>query len=147
MAYRHTPKLDFPLKGYAVDAFQHWIYTNPDHTAAERGKYFARLLDRLKIGGDWSGLEKEKAMRWMMQLHIFQYPFYYIEYVIAQLGAIGLYMNYRKDPKKAVDGYKDFLKLGYAKPVSEVYETAGIPFDFSEKRISELVDFLRGEIK
>ena len=139
-------KLNFLPWGVVVDAFQHWLYLNPDHNAEERGQYFASLLDRFKIGGDWSGLEKEKTMRWMLQLHIFQRPFYYIEYVIAQLGAIALYRNYHKDPKKTIEQYKNFLELGYAKPVSEVYETAGIQFDFSEKYVSELVAFLKNEL-
>jgi oligoendopeptidase F len=149
-ALRHNElmeKIKFLPWGVVGDAFQHWIYTNPEHTPKERGEYFASLLDRFKIGGDWNGLEKEKAMRWMMQLHIFQFPFYYIEYVMAQLGAIGVYRNYRNDPVKALAQYENFLKLGYSKSVSEVYEAAGVPFDFSEKYISELVEFLRGELK
>ena len=140
-------KIKFLPWGVVVDAFQHWIYINPDHTASQRGEYFSKLLDKFKIGGDWSGLEKEKAMRWMLQGHVFRSPFYYIEYVIAQLGAIGVYRKYRKDPKKAVGQYEDFLKLGYSKSVAQVYGAAGIQFDFSEKYISELVKFLRSELK
>jgi oligoendopeptidase F len=140
-------KIKFLPWGTVVDAFQHWMYTNPEHTPAERGEYFATLLDRFKIGGDWSGLEKEKAMRWMMQLHIFQFPFYYIEYVMAQLGAIGVYRNYRKNAIKATQQYQNFLKLGYAKSVTELYQTAGVPFDFSAEYIAELVVFLRSELE
>lgn len=140
-------KLRFIPWGVAVDAFQHWIYTNPDHTPEERAEYFSKLLDRFKIAGDWSGLEKEKAMRWMMQLHIFEVPFYYIEYVLAQLGAIGIYKNYRENSQMALEKYKNFLKVGYSKSVTETYETAGIPFDFSEKYIKELIDFVRDELK
>lgn len=139
-------KINFLPWGVIVDAFQHWLYLHPGHTAAERGQYFSELLDRFHIGGDWTGLEKEKALRWMLQLHIFQWPFYYIEYVIAQLGAIALYRNYRQDPKKTIEQYKNFLQLGYAKPVPEAYATAGIPFDFSEKYVAELADFLRDEL-
>lgn len=133
--------------GVVVDAFQHWIYTNPDHTSEERGKYFSELLDRFKIDGDWNGLEKEKAVRWMMQLHIFGTPFYYIEYVMAQSGAFGVYRNYVSDPRKTIEQYKDFLKLGYSKSVPEIYQTAGVPFDFSEKYVAELVEFLRAELE
>jgi oligoendopeptidase F len=133
--------------GVVVDAFQHWIYVNPNHTTAEREKYLSDLLDRFKIEGDWNGLEREKAVRWMLQLHFFYCPFYYIEYVIAQLGAIALYRNYLKDPKKTINKYKKFLKMVYTKPVSEVYQTAGIPFDFSTEYISDLMQFLRGELK
>ncbi len=140
-------KIKFLPWGVVIDAFQHWIYTNPEHTPKERGEYFAELLDRFKIGGNWDGLEKEKAMRWMMQLHIFQFPFYYIEYVIAQLGAIGIYRNYKKDSKKTLEQYENFLKFGSSKSVAELYEVAGVPFDFSEKYIVELVEFLRSELK
>lgn len=140
-------KIKFIPWGVVVDAFQHWIYTNPDHTIAQRGEYFSKLLDRFKIGGDWTGLEKEKAMRWMLQLHFFQFPFYYVEYVMAQLGAIGICRNYRNNPKKTIKQYKDFLKLGYSKSVDKVYEAAGVSFDFSEEYISELMDFMRNELK
>lgn len=140
-------KVKFIPWGVTVDAFQHWLYTNPEHSVAQREEYFSELLDKFKIGGSWTGLEKEKAMRWMLQLHFFQFPFYYIEYVIAQLGAIGIYRNYRKDPQQAIKQYKEFLKLGYSKSVDEVYESAGIPFDFSEKYIEDLMDFVREELK
>lgn len=140
-------KVKFIPWGVVVDAFQHWLYTNPEHSVAQREEYFSELLDKFKIGGSWTGLEKEKAMRWMLQLHFFQFPFYYIEYVIAQLGAIGICRNYRKDPQQAVKQYKEFLKLGYSKSVDEVYESAGIPFDFSEKYIEDLMDFVREELK
>jgi len=139
-------KIKFLPWGVTVDAFQHWIYFHPDHTKEERGQYFSELLDRFRIGGDWTGLEKEKAMRWMMQLHIFEHPFYYIEYVMAQLGAIAIYRRWREDQQGALEKYKNFLKLAYAKPVREVYETAGIPFDFSIEYVSELADFLRNEL-
>lgn len=142
-----TDKIRFLPWGVVVDAFQHWIYTNPEHTREEREKYFSSLLDRFKIGGDWNGLEKEKAMRWVLQLHIFEYPFYYIEYVIAQLGALGIYKNYIQNQSKALEQYKNFLRLGYTKSVSEIYLTAGIFFDFSENNISQLVEFVRNELK
>ena len=82
----------------------------------------------------------------MMQLHIFEVPFYYIEYGMAQLGALSIYKNYRQNGASAIDAYQDFLKLGYTKPVSELYQAAGIEFDFSEERIRALVDFVRDEL-
>lgn len=139
-------KIKFLPWGVVVDAFQHWIYLNPEHTAEQREKHLMSLLDRFKIGGDWTGLEKEKALRWMLQSHIFQRPFYYIEYVMAQLGAIAIYRNYKKDPKKTIEQYKKFLSLGYSKPVNELYEAAGIKFDFSAEYIRELVQFVREEL-
>lgn len=140
-------KLKFLPWGVVVDAFQHWIYLNPNHSVEERNQYFSKLLNRFKIGGDWIGLEKEQAVRWMMQLHIFQWPFYYIEYVIAQLGAIAVYRNYKKNPIKTIEQYKKFLKLSYGKPVSEIYKVAGINFDFSEKYVTELMEFLKKELR
>lgn len=133
--------------GVVVDAFQHWIYTNPNHTTGEREKYLSDLLNRFKIDGDWNGLEREKAVRWLLQLHFFHYPFYYIEYVIAQLGSIALYRNYLNNPKKTINQYEKFLKTVYTKPVSEVYRTAGISFDFSAEYVTDLMEFLRGELK
>jgi oligoendopeptidase F len=95
---------------------------------------------------DWSGLEDYRKYGWIKQLHIFEVPFYYIEYGMAQLGALSVYKNYRENKAKALRQYQDFLNLGYSKPVGELYRTAGIEFDFSEGRIRELVDFVRSEL-
>ncbi|KAF2956858.1 M3 family oligoendopeptidase [Marinitoga sp. 38H-ov] len=130
-----------------VDAFQHWIYLNPDHTAEERDDYFASLMDRFNTGIDWKGLDKEKRIRWLRQLHIFEVPFYYIEYAMSQLGAIAVYKNYKENGKKAIEQYKEFLSSGFKYPVKKLYEIAGIKFDFSEKYISELVEFIMSEIE
>ncbi|ACR79127.1 MULTISPECIES: M3 family oligoendopeptidase [Kosmotoga] len=130
-----------------VDAFQHWIYTNPEHTPEERTEYFKKLMDRFNTGVDWSDLDKEKGVVWMQQLHIFTSPFYYIEYGIAQLGAIAIYRNYRRKGKRAIEDYEKFLKLGYSKPLEELYKTAGIKFDFSQDYIGELVEFIEEELK
>ncbi len=129
-----------------VDAFQHWVYLNPDHSPEQRSEAYINISRRFDTGVDWSGLEEYRKLGWMPQLHIFEVPFYYIEYGIAQLGALSVYMNYRKDKAKALSHYQRFLELGYQKPVSVVYETAGIPFDFSETRIRELVEFVRSEL-
>lgn len=130
----------------AVDAFQHWIYTHPDHTPKERDAYFASLMDRFRIGGDWTGLEKEKAMRWMMQLHIFELPFYYIEYAMAQLGALAVWRNFRRDPQKTIADYKNFLRFGYSGSVADAYAAAGIRFDFSLEYVTELAEFVKKEL-
>lgn len=130
-----------------VDAFQHWIYLNPEHTVEEREEYFLSLLERFDTGVNWDGLEKYKKLNWLFQLHIFEVPFYYIEYGISQLGALSIYRNYKKLGKKeALKKYENFLKLGYTKPVDKIYETAGINFDFSEKNITELVNFVKEEL-
>jgi len=131
-----------------VDAFQHWIYLNPEHSAAERESYFASLMNRFNAGLDWSDLEQFKKILWLFQLHIFEVPFYYIEYGMSQLGALSVYRNYKKFGKeKALENYENFLKLGYTKPVNELYETAGIKFDFSEEYIRTLVDFVKEELE
>lgn len=130
-----------------VDAFQQWIYTNPKHTDEERAEYFKSLMDRFNVGVDWSGLDEEKATRWLRQLHIFEVPFYYIEYAISQLGAIAIYKNYKEKGDIAIEEYEKFLDIGYSKSVSEVYEAAGIRFDFSEKYIEEIVEFIKKELE
>ncbi|AEX86425.1 oligoendopeptidase F [Marinitoga sp. 1135] len=130
-----------------VDAFQHWIYTNPDHTIEERDEYFGSLMDRFNTGIDWSGLDKEKRIRWLRQLHIFEVPFYYIEYAMSQLGAIAVYKNYKENGQKAIEQYKEFLSSGYKYPVKKLYEIAGIKFDFSKEYIKELTDFIISEIE
>ncbi|MDI9374812.1 MAG: M3 family metallopeptidase, partial [Thermotogota bacterium] len=127
--------------------FQQWIYSNPDHTPDERDEKFAEIFARFEGGIDWSGLERERRIRWLLQPHIFTNPFYYIEYGIAQLGALAIYRNYRLDREKAVADYKRFLSMGYSRPLDELYGAAGIKFDFSESYISELVDFVEGEIE
>ena len=130
-----------------IDAYQHWIYLNPENTKEEREEYFRGLMERFNPGIDWSELDTEKGVAWISQLHIFEVPFYYIEYAISQLGAIGMYMNYKKDPVKALTDYESFLSLGYSKPIEKIYETAGLKFDFSEGYIRELVDFLGEELE
>jgi len=125
-----------------VDAFQQWIYTYPDHTVEERDAYFSGLMDRFNPGVDWSGLEKEKIISWMYQLHIFEAPFYYIEYGMAQLGALALYRNYKtKGKEETLKEYDAFLSLGYTCPVETLYETAGLQFHFSRAYVREIVDF------
>lgn len=131
-----------------IDAFQHWIYTNPTHTIAERTAAWENIFDR--FGGnfvDWSDYPEQKKNLWQKQLHLFEVPFYYIEYAIAQLGAIAIYRNYLADPAKTLEQYLAALKLGYTKSMKEIYETAGIRFDFSADYIKELMDFLKIEIE
>lgn len=130
-----------------VDAFQHWLYLHPEHSPAERSAAYAGIYRRFYTTIDWSGLEDKLHSGWMLQLHIFEVPFYYIEYGMAQLGALSIYYNYRQDKEKALRQYQDFLNLGYSKPVDEIYRTAGIDFDFSEARIRELVAFVRSELE
>lgn len=130
-----------------VDAFQHWIYTNVNHTPNEREEYFAYLMDRFNPGIDWNDLSEEKKTRWLFQMHIFEVPFYYIEYGIAQIGALAIYRNYLKNPEKTLEDYKKFLATGCSIPVNKVYETAGIEMNFSSEYLKEIVNFVATEIE
>ena len=130
-----------------IDQFQHWIYTNPSHNAADREEAFKQIYTTFGAGfANWDGLEHEFGNIWQKQLHVFELPFYYIEYGIAQLGAIAIWKNYKENPEKALQQYLDALKLGYTKPMNEIYETAGIKFDFSSSYIKELAAFVKDEL-
>jgi oligoendopeptidase F len=131
-----------------VDKFQHWLYENPTHTPEERTEAWIQIYEKFTDSTtDWSGIQKLKANLWQKQLHIFEVPFYYIEYGIAQLGAIGVWKNYKENPKKGLEGYLNALKLGYTKPIGEVYAAANIPFDFSKEHIASLMDFVGDELR
>lgn len=130
-----------------VDQFQHWLYTNPDHTDAQRTEAWIQIYERFGAGfTDWSQHPEAQANLWQKQLHIFEVPFYYIEYGMAQLGAIAVWKNYKENPEKGLQQYLDALKLGYTKTIKEIYETAGIKFDFSAEYVKELVAFVKSEL-
>ncbi len=130
-----------------VDKFQHWIYTNPTHTAAERDAKWLALHQSLSNDiVDWDGYEHFRKSLWQKQLHIFEVPFYYIEYGIAQLGAIAVWRNYKQDKNNAIAAYKNALQLGYTKPIPDIYKNAGIEFNFSKEYVKELMSFLKAEI-
>ncbi len=130
-----------------VDKFQHWVYENPEHSLEARAAKWREISDSFSSGVvDWSGFEESKKTSWHAQLHIFEVPFYYIEYGMAQLGAIAVWRNYKLNPRKALEQYKAALSLGYTKSIGEIYETAGIKFDFSKEYVKELADFVRGEL-
>jgi len=125
-----------------VDSFQHWLYADPNHSHTERENAWIQCYKRFQGDAvDWTGLEKELAVSWQRQLHIYEVPFYYIEYGLAQLGALGVWKNYLQNPSQAVDQYLSALKLGYTRSIPEVYQTAGVQFDFSEKYIREILSF------
>jgi oligoendopeptidase F len=131
-----------------IDQFQHWIYTNPTHNAADREEAFKQIYTRFGAGfTNWDGQEKQLANLWQKQLHLFEVPFYYIEYAIAQLGAIAIWKNYKENPSKALVQYLDALALGYTRPINEIYETAGIKFDFSQTYVAELANFVKDELQ
>lgn len=130
-----------------VDAFQHWIYTHPEHTREERRNEWMNLMDRFNGDVDWSGHEAARANLWHRQLHIFLHPFYYIEYGIAQLGALQVWANSRGDRAKALNDYKKALALGGSRPLPELFSAAGCQFEFSEETIQPLAKMLREELK
>lgn len=131
-----------------VDQFQHWIYTNPDHTSEERAEAWKKIFEPFGNSfADWSEYPLALENLWQKQLHIFEVPFYYVEYGIAQLGAIAVWKNYKKDPVKGLDSYLEALKLGYTKTIKEIYETAGIEFNFSASYVAELAEFVKEELK
>ncbi len=131
-----------------VDQFQHWIYTNPDHTTEQRTEAWIQIFERFGANFvDWSDHREAEENQWQKQLHIFEVPFYYIEYGMAQLGAIAVWKNYKENPEKGLQQYLDALKLGYTKTITEIYETAGIKFDFSEKYVKDLAAFVRAEME
>ncbi len=121
-----------------VDAFQHWIYTHPGHTDGERADAWAGLRDRFGGIEDWSGYEEAKRFEWHRQLHIFEIPFYYIEYGIAELGALQIWMRARKDPKAALRDYRKALALGGTRTLPELFKAAGVKFDMGRKTIEPL---------
>lgn len=122
-----------------IDAFQHWIYTHPNHTTPERTEEWLCLSKRFGTGlVDFEGYEAVLESSWQKQLHLFEVPFYYIEYGIAQLGALGVWNNFKKDPAKALADYKKALSLGYTKSIPEIYETAGLKFDFSQAALEDI---------
>ena len=130
-----------------VDQFQHWIYTNPDHTDEQRTEAWTQIYERFGAGfADWSSNKDAEENLWQKQLHIFEVPFYYIEYGMAQLGAIAVWKNYRENPETGLQQYLDALKLGYTKTIKEIYETAGIKFDFSASYVRELAAFVKAEM-
>lgn len=132
----------------AIDKFQHWLYLNPTHTVNERYDYWEGLMKEFGTGVvDNSGLEAYLRRGWQVQLHLFEVPFYYIEYGFAQLGALAMWRNYKKDHGRALQHYQDFLKLGYTRTIPEIYTAAGIKFDFSDAYIKELAQFVREEYR
>lgn len=130
-----------------IDKFQHWIYEDHDHSPGTRKTKWNGVFDQFSDRTtDWSGLQTTKDYLWQKQLHLYEVPFYYIEYGMAQLGAIAVWRNFRKDPKAGLQGYQNALKLGYMRSIPEIYKAANIRFDFSRAYIHELMEFVKEEI-
>lgn len=130
-----------------IDALEQWVYTNPKHTAKERTEYFKKLEDRFNIGIEWENLELQKGVGWYKtQLMIIQ-PLYVISYVLAQLGAVAVYKNYKENKSKTIEQFEHFLSLGFSKPIGGLYGIAGIRVDFSEDYLRDIVEFIVEELK
>tara|TARA_B110000908_G_scaffold71174_1_gene85853 strand:- start:9884 stop:11608 length:1725 start_codon:yes stop_codon:yes gene_type:complete len=130
----------------AVDKFQQWIYTT-DHTADQRRQEWKNIMSELNSSViDWEGHEDALLNLWQKQLHLYEVPFYYIEYGMAQLGAIAMWRSYKQLGQEALDNYDAALKLGYTKSIGDLYKTAGIEFNFSQEYVKELADFIKGQL-
>lgn len=131
-----------------IDKFQHWVYEHPAHTVEERTQTWTSILNEFSTGSiDYTGLDEFRAIGWQRQLHLFEVPFYYIEYGIAQLGAIGMWMQYQQNPNAALENYMNALALGGTKTLPELYQTAGIEFNFSPNYVKNLMDFTNAQLE
>ncbi len=132
----------------SVDAFQSWIYTSGEgHDPAARDAAWLRFRGRFEQGVDWTGLTAERSARWYRQLHIFLYPFYYIEYGLAQLGALQVWRNARSSPGGAVTAYRRFLTEGAVLPLPELYRAAGASLVFDAVGMRPLIDMVEEEME
>ncbi|MGD0208803.1 MAG: M3 family oligoendopeptidase [Verrucomicrobiota bacterium] len=129
-----------------VDEFQHWIYAHPGHSRADRAAAWLELMDRFGGDVDWRGYETARANLWHRQLHIFTHPFYYIEYGIAQLGALQVWANSKRDKAKTLNDYKKSLALGGSRPLPELFSAAGCKFQFDAATIKPLIQRARSEL-
>ncbi|HKB44346.1 MAG TPA: M3 family oligoendopeptidase [Chitinophagaceae bacterium] len=130
-----------------IDKFQHWIYENPNHTEEERAGQWLSILEEFSSPViDFSGLEEYRRYAWQRQLHLFEVPFYYIEYGIAQLGAIGLWQQYKQNSETAINNYINALHLGGTEILPELFKAAGLQFNFSPDYISQLMLFVKKEM-
>ncbi|MEO6316893.1 MAG: M3 family oligoendopeptidase [Chitinophagaceae bacterium] len=131
-----------------IDKFQHWVYENPNHTLEERTENWTAIQNEFASKViDFSGLENYRGNSWQRQLHLFEVPFYYIEYGIAQLGAIGLWKQFKQNKEAALDNYSIALSLGGTATLPRLYEAAGLKFNFSGDNINQLMQFVDNEMK
>ncbi|HEV2355956.1 MAG TPA: M3 family oligoendopeptidase [Puia sp.] len=131
-----------------IDKFQHWVYENPGHTPEARKQRWLEILEEFSSHTvDWEGLEMFREYSWQKQLHLFEVPFYYIEYGIAQLGALGLWMQYKRNKDKALQNYMNALSLGGTRTLPELYAAAGLTFNFDKEQIKELMAFAGEEME
>ena len=130
-----------------IDAFQHWLYLNPDHSRDDRTAKWLELDERFGAAVDWTGLEQYRAVMWHRQLHLFEVPFYYIEYGIAQLGALQLWLQSLKSESQAIENYRAAMSLGGSKPLPELFGAAELTFDFGPDTTRRLIDAVQQELE
>ncbi len=130
-----------------IDAFQHWLYTHPDHDHDERTAQWLELDERFGPAVSWEGLDRFKAMSWQRQGHLFGVPFYYIEYGIAQLGALQMWLEFRRDRAAALRHYRRALAMGGSRPLPDLFRAAGLELDFGGKKMKRLMDEVRKELE
>jgi oligoendopeptidase F len=128
------------------DAFQHWVYTHPEHTHEQRAGAWVDIADRFNAGVDWSGYEEQRAYHWQAILHFFAVPFYYIEYGIAQLGALQVWLRSRTNYREAVERYWQALTFGGSRPLPELFAAAGARFQFDQEILQPLMDAVEEEL-
>ncbi len=129
-----------------IDAFQHWVYTHPQHTREERTKAWVTTFDRFSGLESFEGLEENLASRWQRQLHLFEVPFYYIEYGIATLGALGIWLRYKENPSEAISLYKAALSLGASRPLPDLFQAAGLEWNLGPATLKKYSESLRKAI-
>jgi oligoendopeptidase F len=130
-----------------IDAFQHWLYANPEHTREQRTRQWLHLMDRFGGIDDWSGYEAAREALWQRQLHLFDAPFYYIEYGIAQIGALQLWQNARRDKVETLEKYRAALGCGGSRPLPELWSAAGLKFDFTAGTLEPLIAAVLAEMQ
>jgi oligoendopeptidase F len=134
-----------------IDSFQHWVYTHPAHTRPQRAEQWLATEQRFGHQGhrvDWTGLEHHRPFIWQRQGHLFGHAFYYVEYGIAQLGALGLWLlSLEKGQKAALEAYARAMSLGGSKPLPDLFAAAGLPFDFGDATVGRLVERVERELE
>jgi len=131
-----------------IDKFQHWLYTHPGHSHAERTNAWVEIYTEFAPKNiSWEGLTNYRERLWQKQLHLFEVPFYYIEYGIAQLGALAMWKQYKTNKEQTLDQYMNALSKGYTQTLTSLYQTAGIDFDFSAENVKALSEFVKEEMK
>ncbi|MDY7107493.1 MAG: M3 family oligoendopeptidase [Planctomycetota bacterium] len=130
-----------------IDAFQHWLYTHPDHTPDDRAAQWLALDERFGPAASWDGLEQYRPVAWQRQLHLFEVPFYYIEYGIAMLGALQLWLQSKKDERSAIANYRTALSLGGSRPLPDLFAAADLEFDFGPETMKRLMDEVGSELR